>query len=263
MAVRDALRADDQLPKGKGKRLSDEEWKKAKKKRIEVFNDARAQSTQLAHMGKHKIALLTWCVPDGKPVVQVSPMDCLFVAEMLAEIHGRESEVGVLNMANDKTAGGGVAHGCRAQEEELCRRTNLHGALTEVSRQDGYPLQPSRPLVHRGVTVLKGGPPHYENLKKPFDITVFTAAAVRRCVFDVADEMTKRIDWLISTVERAGVKATVLSAWGCGAFGLDAGLVASLFKERLSRSSLREVTFAVMNDHNGENNYEVFRDAFA
>ena len=72
--------------------------------------------------------------------------------------------------------------------------------------------------------------------------------------------MKTRIDWLLYTMERSGVKSVVLSAWGCGAFGLDATEMATLFKRRLFYSTLREVTFAVLNDHNVPDNYDKFKE---
>ena len=70
--------------------------------------------------------------------------------------------------------------------------------------------------------------------------------------------MKERVDWLLLAIERTGAKAAVLSAWGCGAYGLDPSMVASIFKRRLANSPLQEVTFSILNDHNGHNNFEVF-----
>ena len=139
-----------------------------------------------------------------------------------------------------------------------------------------YPLDPKKPLVHAGVRVFRDGAPEYRFLdeNKQFDVTVFTAAAVKRDTLEQGASgvksvvlvvqklravMKDRIDWLLGTMERSGVKSVVLSAWGCGAFGLDALEIAHLFKQRLSTSTLPEVTFEVLSDHNGPNNFEVFK----
>ena len=42
----------------------------------------------------------------------------------------------------------------------------------------------------------------------------------------------------------------VVSAWGCGAFGLPPADVARMFREELRFSTLASVTFAIVEDHN-------------
>ena len=43
----------------------------------------------------------------------------------------------LLNFANPYTPGGGVRKGCIAQEEDLCRRTDLSGAVRQCNRKAG------------------------------------------------------------------------------------------------------------------------------
>ena len=71
--------------------------------------------------------------------------------------------------------------------------------------------------------------------------------------------MRRRISTLVTEVERSGVNAMVFGAWGCGSFGLNPHMVATLFKERLKWISIPIVHFAIVDDYNSSDNYNTFR----
>ena len=196
--------------------------------------------------------------------VRFMEMDCIDCAALLLE---EIESTGILNMASARTPGGGVSRGCRAQEEELCRRSNLMVALRQDSHE--YPLH-GKVLVHHQVTFFKkGATENYRRVAREsqLKLTVFTSPAVqlRDSTLFVGGweaEMERRVDVLLTAVEESGVQAAVLGAWGCGAFGLDAARVAKLFKNRLATCRTPVICFAILNDHNGQQNYEDFSAAF-
>jgi len=190
--------------------------------------------------------------------ITVTAEDCIDAASRLATCH-MASAVGLLNMASANHPGGGVSNGARAQEEELCRRSNLYRALQDSA--DEYPIH-NKVLVHGEVTFFKYGPPEYHRVDPGDEVllTVFTAPAVKVNLRDHDTVMRRRIDRLMNTIEASRVDSVVLGAWGCGAFGLSPTMVAGIFKERLSVCRAMRVHFAILDDHNSRDNFATFRD---
>ena len=86
-------------------------------------------------------------------LVEVLQEDCLYVAQN--QVASRK-HVLLLNMASSKAPGGGVRGGAGAQEEDLCRRTDLLPYLEAASRTL-YPLAPGAGILSKCVRVLKAG----------------------------------------------------------------------------------------------------------
>jgi len=65
---------------------------------------------------------------------------------------------------------------------------------------------------------------------------------------EIDDVMWNRILKVLSAAHKHGHKALVLGAWGCGAFGNDGNLIASLFKKALKdnfKAVFEKVGFAI------------------
>ena len=168
--------------------------------------------------------------------------------------------VGLLNMASDIRPGGGVLKGSRAQEEDICRRTNLY--LT-ISNQT-YPLRSDDIMFSPNVRILKDS--NYVAIKEvpPMIHGVLTCAALRRPAVsqtphglyytNASDKETMRlkIQLLLQTAAYHELDCLVLGAWGCGAFYNPVEEVAKLFAEEFSkaptRNAFKHVTFAILNN---------------
>jgi uncharacterized protein (TIGR02452 family) len=202
-------------------------------------------------------------------VIDFKNGDCVNTCiRMLSEYQGLR--VGLLNMASNVRPGGGVVHGAQAQEEDICRRTNLY--LT-ISKQT-YPLREDDILCSPDIKVLKTS--NYVELPDPITIHgVLSAAALRRpetkdngllysndqdrCV------MRMKIQLLLQTAAYHKLDCLVLGAWGCGAFYNPVNEVAKLFAEELKKTEVRNafkhVTFAIR-DNPGRSLCNEFREAF-
>lgn len=197
--------------------------------------------------------------------------------------------VAVLNMASQRNPGGGVAKGSLAQEEELCRRSNLLTSLYSFSEKgkiigytnktSNYPIPTYGGIYSPGVEIYRGRSykPYYESTK----VDVISVAALVRPEFDPVTLMISKkqahiMKRKIKTILRIALmnKKTklVLGAFGCGAFCNPPKHVALMFKEILElpefKNAFEEICFAILDDgntgkeHNPEGNYKPFVEVF-
>lgn len=222
--------------------------------------------------------------------IKVINQDCLYAAK---ELYDEGFSPAVVNFASFKVPGGGVRKGSRAQEENLCRRTNLFESIFRfidtLAKEYGLPLEDKRyPLpVHHGaiyspaITVFRGSDDkRYEFMNEPFAVDIITIAALRNPTLDKnrhMDEESKTITKeKIRTMLNLAIywenDSIVLGAFGCGAFANPPEDVAKLFKEVLNEPEYRDkfakIVFAVLDDgnshreHNPRGNYLPFLETF-
>lgn len=210
------------------------------------------------------------------PVVDVVNMDSLDAAEWLRTEGYRN--VAVLNMASWCNPGGGVLRGSLAQEEDLCRRTNLLYSIGQgseiVSRclrlqydKDLYPLRDHDVIVSKGVTVFrKSGT--YEYMTDPFRCDILTCAAIQNPVLvrgrlSESDRklMKNKIRRILDNCRRSSI---VLGAFGCGAYGNPPKEVAEIFKEVIEEGTrtVERIVFAILDKNRTDNNLKPFQDVF-
>ncbi len=190
----------------------------------------------------------------------------------------KEGRVAVLNFANAYSPGGGVAFGAMAQEECLCRSSNLYSALTLPYLIRNYykhnakttgDLGTDAVIYSPGVTVFKSDDALPVPLAEPFRVDVLTCAAPyvdpdRRKPIPLEkleDTFNHRIRNILEVAAANGADALVLGALGCGVFNNPPDLVAGCFRyclvDRGYRDYFKRVVFAIKG---GGRNYEVFRD---
>lgn len=274
-----------------------------KKRNKAVIIDTLASCETLAQLfglGRTHMYMLPAWTPrpcdEWKPTIQRMHMlpvsveiigtDCVTIAKDLAK--KIDARVWMLNMACARSPGGGTREGCNAQEEHLCRCSDLLPQL-EAAATDAFPLHAVRRagkdfkvLVHKRVTFFKD-PQNYSdlNIKEWFRTGVITAAAenisktpqsaTRRSNGDArktGPNAERFINYLLEIIQMQGGTHVILSAWGCGAFGQSAHAVAEIFRRGLARfdgRSFPKVVFAIIDDHNSAppGNLHAFRTVFA
>lgn len=188
----------------------------------------------------------------------------------------------VLNFANPVHPGGGVRHGAHAQEEDLCRKSTLLASLESeaaapfyAGHQKAGPLASDAILLSPNVEVFRDE--NNELLDEPFVVSVLTCAApmVRTGARPPQDELEallyNRILGILHVAAAYGYHYLVLGAWGCGAFGNDAGQVARLFERALKdfrrgnyghTCYFRGVEFAVLDHSASQYNFNSFDQVF-
>ena len=207
------------------------------------------------------------------PTVTVADQDA--VAAILERGRGRAQfcDLTVLDFASFTTPGGGYDRGAWAQEEALCSESFLFNVLNR--NKDWYAenrrrnlncnLYRDRALVVPKVRFTR------DRIHAYADVLVVAApnATYAKSDYGVSDEaleraMRDRIKFVLACADQMGNEKIVLGAFGCGAFGWDAEVVAPMFLEELAGGGhiVTDVVFAVPKARYNKN-FEQFQHAFA
>ncbi len=219
-----------------------------------------------------------WLYFDTPDVEVVA--DTTFSAARKYLHNGNEREhVAVLNFANPHYAGGGVEHGAMAQEECLCRSSNLYPCLfAPCAQTEYYQYHRNRPdhlftdrvVYTPEVVVFKDDQPVPQLLPREqwFRVDVLTCAApylgepVHITPSDLKTLFKSRIREICRVAMEHQVTVLVLGAFGCGAFRNPPELVAQAFREVLQEDpyshGFSKVVFAIKNNGRPDDNYNVF-----
>ena len=225
-----------------------------------------------------------------KTEITVVNQDCLKSAK---ELYDDGYSPAVVNFASFKVPGGGVRKGSRAQEENLCRRTNLFESIFRfidtLAKEYGLPLEKKRyplPVNHGAIyspsisVFRESDDKNYEFMDELFNVDVITIAALKNPPLEKghmsawAKSITKeKIRTMLNLAIYWENDSIVLGAFGCGAFANPPEDVAKLFKEVLSEpeycDKFEKIVFAVLDDgnshraHNPRGNYLPFAETFS
>lgn len=191
-----------------------------------------------------------------------------------------DDDVLVLNFANPVHPGGGVRRGAIAQEEDLCRKSSLLLALEDESAKKYYEYNDSLHtymgsdaiIMNPTVEIIKDA--KGELLDESVVVSVMTCAApmitsgIEGMTQDEYEQMFYTC--IVATLKVAAhyrYKYLVLGAWGCGAFGNDAQVIAKLYFKALKElrynglpheSLFRQIFFAVLDRSADQYNFKSF-----
>lgn len=175
-------------------------------------------------------------------------------------------KVAVLNFANPENPGGGVQNGAMAQEECLCRSSNLYPCLCDKRVFDEFYLYhrnlrsffySDRLIYTKGVTAFKDDSdvPQLMPENEWFQVDVITCSApyiARRKYTNQAalKELFKsRIKNIFEAALDNGAEVLVLGAFGCGAFKNPPEIVAKAFHEVIEENAyhtkFKRIVFAI------------------
>lgn len=192
-----------------------------------------------------------------------------------------DSHLAVLNFADALVPGGMVLLGSSAQEENLCRCSNLYETLiTSKCKTKYYSINnelnktSSGVYTHsviysRGVTFFRNDITYDELSPLKFDVITCPAPSATLTPSHAYSVYVNRIDQIVGSAILNGVDTIVLGAWGCGAFHQDPRLVAKAFAYVLNAyaNQFKRVVFAIRPTY-GTNNvtletfYKVFIDNY-
>ena len=198
---------------------------------------------------------------------------------------GRSDKVAALNFANAYTPGGSVEEGVMAQEECLCRSSNLYAALTIPYLLKNYykwnarntgEMGSDRVIYSPAVTVFKTDDELPEDLEERdwFQVDVISCAApyfnLNRKKPVSADKLRNvffdRIRNILEVAAANDVDILILGAFGCGAFHNPPELVADVFRQLLMDMDygtyFKKVIFAIKGREGDNLNLDAFRNVF-
>ncbi len=198
--------------------------------------------------------------------------------------------VAVLNFASATTPGGGVEKGASAQEECLCRVSNLFLCLSDKAvwepfyqehRNEKNNIHNDDIIYTPDVRVIKddsyadysesdqfnvdvitcAAPNLRENPNNPFNVDATSPATIKST--ELFRVHYKRAMKIMQVAASKGVEVLILGAFGCGVFRNDPAIVARAYKEALQnfRHAFKEVEFAIFCVRD-RTNYNVFYNVF-
>lgn len=213
-------------------------------------------------------------------VVEDTTFSC---AGKLAESGGKTA---VLNFANAYTPGGGVKNGAMAQEECLCRSSNLYESLSlpyivrhyyKWNQKNTGDMGSDRIIYSPDVTVFKSDDIYPVNLSPDqwYYVDVITCAAPyydkqkkKPVSLEKLEQVfNDRIRNILEVAAANDVDNLILGAFGCGAFNNPPELVANVFRKLLIDGEyaafFKNVIFAIKKSGERCTNLDAFRKVFS
>lgn len=215
-----------------------------------------------------------------KPNISVIEDTTFHCAKNLVE---KGKKTAVLNFANAYNPGGGVKNGASAQEEALCRCSNLYEALTvpyilrhyyKWNQKNTGDMGSDRIIYSPNITVFKSDDDIQEMLLDWFQVDVITCAApyydTRKkkpvSIGKLEEVFINRIRNILEVAIANEADYLILGAFGCGAFNNPPELVAEVFHKLLMIQGyakyFKKIIFAIKKTSDVCPNYEAFRTVF-
>ena len=256
-----------------------------KQKRIEIFEDTLQQIKNIDKLKKStKYSIENTFLynedynyilpnnPNRKGIIKVIDSRTFKASKGL-------ENVAILNFASATNPGGGVKNGSVAQEECLCRCSNLYPCLKTNYLMDNFylfhrnrhnTLYTDRIIYSKDIIVFK------EDIKEPimskeddwFKVNIITSPAPNlREVKNINQKellniFKSRIEKILKVAIINGNTNIVLGAFGCGAFKNPPYLVAKAYQEVLVKykNYFDNIIFAVLTTpgNGGDENFKTF-----
>lgn len=274
-----------------------------REKNVEIFNDTIAIINNSEKLTKsleeiiknQKIIFANEKLEQNK---NPNPQDAKIVLSNKRTIEAasyyRGKKICIHNFASATNPGGGVTKGSQAQEESICRITNLYPCLSTTENIDKFftphknahnPIYNDDIIYSPGVDVIKTDDiePQLMDEKDWFKVDVLTCAApnlraipsnimnpesgakpVKLTDEEFVNILTPRVKKIFEVASYYGCEVLILGAFGCGAFMNPPHLVASVFKNVMKDyiKNFETIEFAVYCRAYETKNYDAFKQVF-
>ncbi|KAH3948024.1 hypothetical protein HBI24_204150 [Parastagonospora nodorum] len=191
-------------------------------------------------------------------------------SNVISSASRKQKPVAVLNLASERSAGGGWQNGALAQEEALCYRSSLYLSL----HKSYYPLPSLSAIYSPSVLIIRDAMSRGHSLLTPAEqpanlpvTSVISVAALRYPALTddkksfknegQRAETKRKIRLTLRVAALGGHTKLVMGALGCGVFGNPPKEVADCFLEVFRESEFQggwweEVVFAIMDNARGD-----------
>ncbi|CAH6420795.1 Domain of unknown function (DUF2263)-containing protein [uncultured virus] len=206
--------------------------------------------------------------PKFKTKIQVVPLDTLEAAINVNNINN--TKTGFLVFANSSNPGGRYKEGTPAQEENICRRTNLVQCFNNMK----YPIPEFGSFYIKNLVILRDTEANnYKFLSKFYNMDCILSAAYHSPSINNINQLCEgfrektriKIISILNAFLNNGVYNIILGAFGCGAFNNPVSDISEIFHEIFQSNSYKDrfntVTFAILKNV-GINNYNIFLEKF-
>lgn len=233
-----------------------------KTRRIEQFN--RLKELQEAGFYNH----LEWSTgvlvaPDSltkntQPNAILHQQKIEFLCENVVKTIENSTHAAVLVFASAKNPGGGVENGAKAQEEDISLQSSWYFQARKVA---GFYLERGSHAVNSdNMIYVENGyllRNEYGEDIDPLKISFIGACAPnlngmqqqKKTISEKQLEaiLDARIENIFKLAQKHKKQELILGAWGCGVFGLEPKVVASIFKKKMSEGWFNgDIKFSIM-----------------
>ena len=226
---------------------------------------AKAQKEAVNHTKLYKPGELRALIEE--PLGSPNETDTIFVVNGLTTLDSvraefsEDPELLCLNFASARHPGGGFLKGSEAQEESIARASGLYKCLMKAepyyiaNRRTETCLYTDHIIYSPGVPVFKDK--EGELMDEAVRTAIITAPAVNTGVVrrqepenvdKIESVMARRMEMVLAICKKHGHQTLILGAWGCGVFGNDPEVIASMFKDLLIgkyKNQFKKVVFSV------------------
>ena len=255
-------------------------------------SDPRIKESTKHSLKGQKLILEEYSFTNVKKDIYTEPAQVLVSKKRSFEAASayKEYSVCVHNFASASNPGGGVVNGASAQEECLCRCSNLYFCLNTSEMWDGFysPHRAAKNPIHNDdiiytpkVSVFKSdtSTPKLMKTEDWFDVNVISCAApnlrerpgnaynpgdgdkaVKITEKELLELHEKRLRRILDVALAEGNEVVILGAFGCGAFANNPRIVARAAKNVVEkyRYAFKIIEFAVYCNPRDDENYRVF-----
>jgi uncharacterized protein (TIGR02452 family) len=186
--------------------------------------------------------------------------------------------VAALNFASATHPGGAFRAGVSAQEETIARASGLFACLEGQPMYDFHRTQAD--AMHSDYVIYAPDVPVFRSdegqlLDVPWRLSILTSpAANANLLVRDAPERIPEIPWVMRERARKvlgvaihhGHIRLILGAWGCGVFGIESVVTATIFRDLLAGAfcgAFEEIVFAITDRSDEQRVIGPFRRAFA
>lgn len=186
-------------------------------------------------------------------------------------------DVVALNFASGISVGGGVMSGAVAQEEDLCRSGGLYGCINGVGVEDYYEENLKDEPIYKDNMIYSPWVPFFRDVNLELMTEVIRMSIITSCApcirdiefdddkfWDIMEIFKERMRKVFRLGMYMGHRIMILGAWGCGAFGNHADVVARLFKGVIGEDEFAgvfdRIIFGVYAKDEWDLNYVAFRE---